>query len=71
MADPLPADVRKYLEDMSRLQRSPGEWPVAKARELLATYPKPLPQPVPNTKEQNIAFRKAWDARVEAGKRPS
>lgn len=23
-----------------------------------------LPDPPPNTKEENIAFRKAWDARV-------
>jgi hypothetical protein len=27
------------------------------------------PKPVPNTQEQNIAFRKAWDARVEAGQK--
>ena len=26
------------------------------------------PQAVPHTKDENIAFRKAWDAQVEAGK---
>lgn len=29
------------------------------------------PPPIPNTQEQNIAFRKAWDKRVEEGQRPS
>ena len=27
-----------------------------------------LPGPPPNTKEQNIAFRKEWDERYEKGK---
>ena len=28
-----------------------------------------LPDPPPKTKDENIAFRKAWDARVDAGSR--
>jgi hypothetical protein len=29
----------------------------------------PPPPPMPNTKEQNIAFRKDWDRRVDEGRR--
>lgn len=39
---------------------------IDRLRNLLP--PPALPAPVPNTKEQNIAFRKDWDARVAEGR---
>lgn len=37
-------------------------------RELAAMNPEEIVSPVPKTPEEKVAFRKAWDKRVEEGK---
>ena len=44
MTDPLPADVRAYLEDRARYGSAPIQ-----AEDLLARYPKPAPTIEPGT----------------------
>ena len=49
---------------------SPWQW-IAYALLIAASLyiVRPVRPPKPNTRDQNVAFRKAWDARYEAGQK--